>query len=416
MNRDYFHSVRIIDERCNGCTHCIRACETEAIRVRHGKAIIHEVRCIDCGECIRICPRNAAVAASDDLSELKRFSYNVALPSTAFTAQCPSQHKLNKLYNGLLHLGFNDVFEESRTNSIISYAVNKFLKENARIKPYISSVCPAVVRLIQVRFPSLVEHIIPIETPLEISARIIREQKSRLLGIEPEKLGIFYITTCPARVTAIKQPVGTEISSIDGAIAICNIINKILVFIDQVEEKENFCKAPPSANRWGAVGGEVRALDTDKTLSVDGISNVVQVLNKVENYELEMFDFIEAYACPCGCVGGVLNFENPYVAKQRIYIQGKSNENIIDKEMLEIAEEMYENKTLFLAEEVEPRPVLKLDTDMRKAIQKLEKLERILKDLPGIDCGACGCPTCRALAEDIVQGNANIEDCIFIRK
>ena len=46
-------------------------------------------------------------------------------------------------------------------------------------------------------------------------------------------------------------------------------------------------------------------------------------------------------------------------------------------------------------------------------MKKLETLERINKDLPGLDCGACGAPSCRALAEDIVRGNAYETDCIF---
>ncbi len=59
------------------------------------------------------------------------------------------------------------------------------------------------------------------------------------------------------------------------------------------------------------------------------------------------------------------------------------------------------------------KQVLKLDDDMVVALDKMERLEKIFKTLPQIDCGSCGAPTCHALAEDIVQGNANIEDCIF---
>jgi len=50
---------------------------------------------------------------------------------------------------------------------------------------------------------------------------------------------------------------------------------------------------------------------------------------------------------------------------------------------------------------------------MAVALEKMERIEDIYSGLPGIDCGACGSPTCRALAEDIVQDNANQEDCVF---
>ena len=37
----------------------------------------------------------------------------------------------------------------------------------------------------------------------------------------------------------------------------------------------------------------------------------------------------------------------------------------------------------------------------------------MVKNFPGLDCGTCGAPTCRALAEDIVRGYASVDDCIF---
>ena len=57
--------------------------------------------------------------------------------------------------------------------------------------------------------------------------------------------------------------------------------------------------------------------------------------------------------------------------------------------------------------------MVSLDPNIGKAIQKMEKAEEILKKLPGIDCGSCGAPTCRALAEDIVNDRAREVDCIF---
>ena len=50
---------------------------------------------------------------------------------------------------------------------------------------------------------------------------------------------------------------------------------------------------------------------------------------------------------------------------------------------------------------------------MMKAMMKMQKLEEINDGLPGLDCGACGSPRCRSLAEDIVRGLAFETDCIF---
>ncbi len=63
---------------------------------------------------------------------------------------------------------------------------------------------------------------------------------------------------------------------------------------------------------------------------------------------------------------------------------------------------------------LEVKQVRKLDEDMFKALEKMEKIEETYKTLPHIDCGSCGAPTCRAFAEDIIRGEANVEDCIFM--
>ena len=112
---------------------------------------------------------------------------------------------------------------------------------------------------------------------------------------------------------------------------------------------------------------------------------------------------------PRGCIGGPLTVENLYVAKTRL-------KKVIDEAKSKGFNANYEEKydyDLVWKGDVEYRPVMKLDTDFAEAMRKLEKLEKIEKGLPGLDCGACGAPTCRALAEDIVRGYANETDCIF---
>ena len=48
-----------------------------------------------------------------------------------------------------------------------------------------------------------------------------------------------------------------------------------------------------------------------------------------------------------------------------------------------------------------------------KILKKMEKVEEICNSLEGLDCGSCGAPSCRALAEDVVRGLASVDDCIF---
>ena len=43
-------------------------------------------------------------------------------------------------------------------------------------------------------------------------------------------------------------------------------------------------------------------------------------------------------------------------------------------------------------------------------------IQTLRGQLPGLDCGACGAPTCRAFAEDVVQGKAKASDCLLTKR
>ena len=83
----FFHSVRLDESKCMGCTNCIKRCPTGAIRVRRGKAYIISERCIDCGECIRICPHHAKYAEKYSFDELQKYKYRIALPAPTLYGQ-----------------------------------------------------------------------------------------------------------------------------------------------------------------------------------------------------------------------------------------------------------------------------------------------------------------------------------------
>ena len=59
---------------------------------------------------------------------------------------------------------------------------------------------------------------------------------------------------------------------------------------------------------------------------------------------------------------------------------------------------------------------MNLDEDIVRAMEKMAEIDALYEKLPKLDCGSCGSPSCRALAEDIVRGYAQENDCIFILK
>ncbi|MGN6712805.1 Iron only hydrogenase large subunit, C-terminal domain [Anaerocolumna jejuensis DSM 15929] len=407
----FFTAVRLQEDLCKGCINCIKRCPTEAIRVRKGKAVITKEFCIDCGECIRICPHHAKLAVYDPISILDNYEYTVALPAPALYGQFNNLEDVNIVLTALKKFGFDDVYEVSGAAELVSEISRRYIEEHQEDLPLISTACPSVVRLIRVRFPNLIEHLLPIKAPVDLAASMAREKAMKDTGLPGDKIGVIFISPCPAKVSAVKDPLGYEKSDVDGVLAIKDIYPRLLSLMKEVEEKkeiENLAISGKIGISWGGTGGEAGGLLTDNYLAADGIENVIKVLEDLEDQKFSSLEFIELNACNGGCVGGVLTVENPFVAKVKLIRLRKympvacnhlAQEKVTDWEW---------------TEGVTYEPVFKLGLDMKESIAMLAKVEELCGKFPGLDCGSCGAPTCKALAEDVVRGVAGEQDCIHI--
>ena len=401
-----FHSVKLARDKCKGCTTCISTCPTEAIRVRKGKAVILDERCIDCGVCIRNCPSHAKEPQADSLDDLARFDYRVALPAPSLYGQFNARITMDRILSGLLHIGFDDVFEVAEAAELVAEETRKVLNGHKGDIPMISSSCPAIVRLIQQRFPSLIDQIIRVESPMETAARIVRKE----IHADKKNLGIFFISPCPAKITAVRNPLGSPVSEVDGIIPIRDIYLPLITALSEQETAEVRHRSSFRGVSWAISQGEGDNVGCPGIVAVDGIHEAARVFEEIENRRFRNVDFIEAMACPGGCVGGPLMVENPYIARARI--RNKAREMESETEGTHPLRST--GVELYWTEELRPRQILKLDENFQKAIEMMDKMETICNQLPGLDCGSCGAPTCRALAEDIVRGTARKNDCLFI--
>ncbi|NLM10327.1 MAG: 4Fe-4S binding protein [Clostridiaceae bacterium] len=408
---NYFHSVTLEEEKCRGCTNCIKHCPTEAIRVRKGKATIIKERCIDCGECIRVCPYHAKKAVTDPFSVMSEYHFKIALPAPTLYGQFGQEFSRERILRGLLGFGFDWVFEVARAAEIVSDATRQIIKTDNVKKPVISSACPAVVRLIQVRFPNLIKNLLKIESPMEVAARIAKHTISKEKNIPSNKIGVFFISPCAAKVTSVKAPYEKKESFVSGVFSMKDIHIKLLEKMKNIPQDYDCDLVSSGAYGvgWAGSGGECNALETSRSLAVHGIHNVIDIFEEIVEDRLNDVDFVEALSCTEGCLGGPLTVVNPFVARTNLKWQiGNAKKNGFS----------YENtaadyQDLLWTKDMEYKPILKLDDNMMKAMMKMQKLEEINDGLPGLDCGACGSPRCRSLAEDIVRGLAFETDCIF---
>ena len=406
----YYHSIRLDKEKCQGCTNCLKRCPTDAIRIRNNRAMVIKQNCIDCGECIRVCPHHAKIAVTDPLSMIHKFEYKIALPAPALYVQFPQVHRTEPIIASLYKLGFDEVFEVARAAEVISYAISRTLINEDRPRPVISSACPAVLRLIQVKYPSLLENVIDMVSPMEAAARLAKEEFSKKHHVPMEKIGAFFISPCAAKMTATRDPIGQEKSDVDGVIAIKDIYTQIQAYVKKPFDPIDIERASTVGVRWAIPSGEAEAVGMRHTLCVDGIENVKHALEQIENNRFDRLDYVECLACTNGCLGGPLTVENSFVAKSRLNaILRNTPKRKVDKtEIFDKAQEKFRTTEPF-----EPNDALQLTGTMLERLKKAADIDSINASLPGLDCGSCGSPSCRALAWDIVNGFAHELNCIF---
>ena len=307
----YFrHSLRVNDYLCKGCTTCMRSCPTGAIRIRNGKAVVNDNKCVDCGECMQVCPHKAIYIKQDDFGRLFNYRYRVCLVPTTFIGQFEEKYNTKAIYSCIMKLGFTHIYEVEHEMSRMVQLYNMYMDDHPEITTFISPYCPAVTRLIQVRFPSLVDNVIHVRAPLELASRVITK---RLMdeGASRQSIGVFYVTPCAAKIAAVKYPVSGKETFVSGVINMDFLYNKVLLMLhDSDKSAQPINHALTSKDvLWSLSGGEAPHFK-GAHYAVDGLKNVLDFLEKLEDDAVDAPGLVEMRMCDQGCVGGVLSINN----------------------------------------------------------------------------------------------------------
>jgi len=420
------HFVRFQEERCTGCAACLRICPTKAIRIRHQKSIRIVDQCIGCGACIRACPAGAVSAATIGLEGIGGDQVAIALVSPVLYAQFPGVMPGGVLL-GLHRLGFQHTVDMSFFLEMFQYAAEEFIRRNRRSPvspwPLISPICPVVVRLIAFQFPSLLPHVLPVLRPVALMAREVKKQIIPAHTSQGRSVGLYFINPCPTKAEVRSDRLGAAPEPHEAAIGINDLFSELKRQVDQVLDSDMIpfsgsgyefetCSSGNAA--LGAMsGGEIANMDIEKSLSVHGLQETIAYLHKIEMGLLKDFEYIEFRTCREGCLGGVLTAVDPYIAKRNVQkmvgVFGLGRRLPRDTIL-----RLYE-KGQFQPDQ-DPRMLTRLFGACKPAmsLDEARRVEAVLDDIEGRDCGACGSPDCRTFAEDVVGGNAALTDCIWL--
>lgn len=262
-------------------------------------------------------------------------------------------------------------------------------------------------------YPYLCENIMPILPPVDVAAILAR--KKALLEhpeLKPEDIGIIFISPCPAKVSYVKNSFAGERNYISATVSVRDIYFALLdVMKKREEEPLDMTESGMIGIGWASTGGESSAILNERYLAADGIENCIRVLDQIDNSDITTLDFVELNACSGGCVGGAMTVANPYIAQARLqslkrYLPVSPNRPASDW----IPDEYFIEKT------VEYNPYSLLSDDRKTAMRMMSEIESITEELPGLDCGSCGAPTCMAFAEDIVKNETSADECTVIMR
>ena len=380
---------------CKNCYKCIRHCPVKAIRFSGNQAHIIGNECILCGQCFVVCPQNAKQIV-DETEKVKVFlqDTNPVIVSLApsFVANYDGVG-INAMREALKQLGFYDVEETAIGATIVKNEYERMLREEQR-DIIITSCCHSINLLVQKYFPSALEYLADVVSPMQAHCKDIKRRY-------PNAKTVF---------------IGPCVSKKDEAEYYAGIVDAVLTFEEltnwlkkeNIELKKELDSTEESRARFfPTTGGVLKTMAQDVPgytyLAIDGVENCMNALKDIELNKIHKC-FIEMSACVGSCIGG------PVMEKYHLSSHVKEYMSVSEyagaKDFAVEQPKVVELKKQF--EYIEPKLSQPTETEISNALRQMGKN----KASDELNCGSCGYNTCREKAIAICQGKADISMCL----
>ena len=380
---------------CKNCYKCIRHCPVKAIRFSGNQAHIIGNECILCGHCFVVCPQNAKEIV--DGTEKARVLLGSGEPvvvslAPSFIANYEGVG-IESMRRALRKLGFFDVEETAIGATIVKTEYERMLREEER-DIIITSCCHSVNLLIQKHFPSALEYLADVMSPMQAHCADIKRRMPNAKTV--------FIGPCVAKKDEAEYYEGL----VDAVLTFEELTNWLKS--ERIELEKEVDDTPESRARFfPTTGGILKTMAQNAPgytyIALDGVDNCISALKDIESGKIHKC-FIEMSACVGSCIGG------PVMEKYHSTSPIKDYVTVAD----------YAGERDFEVDQPAPMELKKHFSMIEKKLQApsendiMAVLRQMGKFKPSdeLNCGSCGYNSCREKAIAIIQGKAEISMCL----
>ena len=380
---------------CKNCYKCIRHCPVKAIRFSGNQAHIIGNECILCGHCFVVCPQNAKeiIDGTEKARVLLQSGEPVVVSlAPSFIANYEGVG-IESMRRALRKLGFFDVEETAIGATIVKTEYERMLREEER-NIIITSCCHSVNLLIQKHFPSALEYLADVMSPMQAHCADIKRRMPNVKTV--------FIGPCVAKKDEAEYYEGL----VDAVLTFEELTNWLKA--EHIELEKEMDKTPESRARFfPTTGGILKTMAQNAPgytyLALDGVENCIAALKDIESGKIHKC-FIEMSACVGSCIGGPVMEKYHSTSPIKDYVTVADYAGTRDFEVDQPAP-MNLKKHFSMIEK-------KLQTPSENDIMTVLRQMGKFKPSDELNCGSCGYNSCREKAIAIIQGKAEISMCL----